>query len=104
VGSGAGWRAPVPAAAFAGAARFHAGGFPGLTRDEVPAVLQRGEEVLTRDDPRHAANGGGAAGVSIVNVVDPALVGDYMGTAAGEETVLNIVSRRRDAVTQILRG
>ncbi|MEM8589898.1 MAG: hypothetical protein AAGG65_17700, partial [Pseudomonadota bacterium] len=38
-----------------GAARYH---FGGLAGDEVPAILRRGEEVLTRDDPRHRANGG----------------------------------------------
>jgi len=42
----------VPAFAFAGAPHFATGG-------EVPAILHRGEEVLTRSDPRHRANGGG---------------------------------------------
>lgn len=41
---------------FAGARRYHSGGLAG---DEIPAILQRGEEVLTRRDPRHALNGGG---------------------------------------------
>ncbi|MGE0270295.1 MAG: hypothetical protein AB7M05_08905 [Alphaproteobacteria bacterium] len=39
-----------------GAQRFHRGGFPGLAANEVPAILQRGEEVLTRRDLRHRAN------------------------------------------------
>ncbi len=47
----------VPALAFAGASRRHAGGwaglkpsntFAGLQPDEVPAILQRGERVLSR--------------------------------------------------------
>jgi hypothetical protein len=38
----------VPAFAFAGAARMHAGGMAGLRPDEVPAILQRGEMVLSR--------------------------------------------------------
>ncbi|MEQ9145241.1 MAG: phage tail tape measure C-terminal domain-containing protein [Parvibaculaceae bacterium] len=47
----------VPALAFAGAPRFHGGGFAGLhpggglaglRADEVPAILQRGEMVLSR--------------------------------------------------------
>lgn len=49
----------VNAAVFAAAPRFHDGGIVG---DEVPAILKRGEEVLTRRDPRHAANGGGMGG------------------------------------------
>jgi len=47
----------VPAMAFAGAPRFAGGG-------EVPAILHQGEEVLTRNDPRHRRNGGG---VSVTN-------------------------------------
>ena len=57
VGAGGQSRA-VPASAFMGARRFHTGGIPGLSADEVPAILQKGEEVLTRSDPRHQANGG----------------------------------------------
>ncbi len=38
----------VPALAFAGAPRLHDGGMAGLRADEVPAILQRGEMVLSR--------------------------------------------------------
>lgn len=38
----------IPALAFAGAPRFHDGGLAGLRADEVPAILQRGEMVLSR--------------------------------------------------------
>ena len=38
----------VPAIAFAGAPRMHSGGWAGLKPDEVPAILQRGERVLSR--------------------------------------------------------
>lgn len=43
----------VEPAIFAAAERYHAGG---LAADEVPAILRRGEEVLTGDDPRHRWN------------------------------------------------
>lgn len=43
----------VSAAAFIGAPRYHSGGIVG---DEVPAILRRGEEVLTATDPRHRNN------------------------------------------------
>ena len=46
----------VDPAVFAGATRYHVGGIAGLKPGEVPAVLMRGEEVLTEDDPRHIAN------------------------------------------------
>jgi hypothetical protein len=42
----------VPALAFAGAPRLHAGGVAGLRPDEVPAILQRGERVLSRAETR----------------------------------------------------
>ncbi|MFN4203774.1 MAG: phage tail tape measure C-terminal domain-containing protein [Tabrizicola sp.] len=54
----------VPALTFAGAQRMHSGGWAGLRPDEVPAILQRGERVLSR---REAA-GYGQAGASTVNV------------------------------------
>jgi hypothetical protein len=49
----------VPALAFAGASRLHAGGWAGLRPDEVPAILQRGERVLSRREARAWSNGGG---------------------------------------------
>jgi hypothetical protein len=56
----------VPAMAFAGAPRMHSGGWAGLKPDEVPAILQRGERVLSR---REAAGYGQSQGaVPNVNV------------------------------------
>ena len=49
VGSGGAGRA-VPAMAFANAPRMHSGGWAGLRSDEVPAILQRGERVLSRQE------------------------------------------------------
>ena len=45
-------RRPVPFALFNAAPRFHGGGMPGLMLDEVPAILQRGERVLSREETR----------------------------------------------------
>lgn len=50
----------VPAMAFAAAPRMHEGGWAGLRPDEVPAILQRGERVLSRREA--AAYGARAAG------------------------------------------
>lgn len=55
----AGPRAGLPALMAANAPRYHTGGLAGLKPDERPAILQLGEEVLTRADPRHRMNGGG---------------------------------------------
>ncbi|OYX22498.1 MAG: phage tail tape-measure protein [Rhodobacterales bacterium 32-66-7] len=54
----------VPAMAFAGAPRMHAGGWAGIKPDEVPAILQKGERVLSR---REAA-GYGQSSAPAVNV------------------------------------
>jgi hypothetical protein len=43
----------VSALAFAGAPRYHNGGIAGISSDEIPAILQRGETVL----PRGAGSG-----------------------------------------------
>lgn len=58
----------VNPAVFAGAQRFHTGGLPGLKPNEVPTILERGEEVVTADDPRHVNNYGGGAAAAPVNV------------------------------------
>jgi len=102
---GFGPRRTVSPLLFAGAPRYHSGGFPGLQSNEVPAILQKGEEVLAKNDPRNAANGGAqpqAQGVRIVNVIDPAMAGDYLNSSAGERTVLNVLRRNAGAVKQAL--
>ena len=53
IGRGGGQASRTPAMAFVGAPRYHAGAVAG---DEVPAILRRGEEVLTQQDPRHRDN------------------------------------------------
>ena len=67
IGQGGGMPGTAPAVRFAGAPRYHLGGIAG---DEVPAILRRGEEVLTAGDPRHRSNGGLASGATVVqNIV-----------------------------------
>jgi tape measure domain-containing protein len=103
IAGGGGVRRNVPAFMFAGAPRYHSGGEV-LAPGEVPAILQAGEEVLTRDDPRHVANGGGQTngGVRILNVVDPSLVSDYMSSSQGEQVIVNAIQRNAGAVKQLL--
>ncbi|MDT8855175.1 phage tail tape measure C-terminal domain-containing protein [Paracoccaceae bacterium Fryx2] len=55
----------VPALAFAAAPRMHAGGWAGLKPDEVPAILQRGERVLSRRQAAGYGAGGAAPNMSI---------------------------------------
>jgi phage-related minor tail protein len=63
----AGEPALVPAAAFAHAPRLHGGAF--LAPDEVPAILQRGERVLSRRD---AAGFGGVTPRVEINIINQA--------------------------------
>ena len=69
VGAGGVRQQALPAATWALAPRYHTGGIAGLMPDEVPAILRKGEEVLTADDPRHSRNSRTAGGVSVVNQV-----------------------------------
>jgi lambda family phage tail tape measure protein len=55
----------VPALAFAAAPRMHSGGVAGLRHDEVPAILQRGERVLSRREAQ-SYGGGGTVNVTIM--------------------------------------
>jgi len=61
--AGDGPRRMVPAMAFAGAPRMHSGGWVGLKPGEIPAILQRGERVLSRREV--AAGAGGAQNITI---------------------------------------
>jgi glycerol-3-phosphate responsive antiterminator len=80
----------VPAGAFAGAPRLH----NGLRPDEFPAILQRGETVLPR-----GADTASPTSVKIVNVLDPSIVGNYLGTPEGEKVIVNIMQRNIRRIT-----
>lgn len=97
----------VPAFAFAGAPRMHNGGVVGS--DEVPTILQKGETVLTRDQARDirqkidGKEGQSASGaVTIINVVDPAMVSEYH--AQNPDAILNIMTPRMPAIRRLVGG
>jgi hypothetical protein len=58
----------VPALAFAGAPRLHAGGWAGLRPDEVPTILQRGERVLNRREAAEYSSARQGSGGITVNI------------------------------------
>lgn len=94
----------VPNIAFVGAMRYHVGGIagrrPGLRPGEVPAILEEGEEILSRSSPRHAKNlvkSGGSSGrnLRIINLFDPGeALAQALATPAGERAILNHISER----------
>ncbi|MGH8582601.1 MAG: hypothetical protein ACREWG_07380, partial [Gammaproteobacteria bacterium] len=86
VGAG-GPRRPISPLVFAGAPSFQTGGLVGLRDNEVPAILERGEEVLTRDDPRHRANAGGVTVVMNINTPDAQSFRRSQGQIAAELSI-----------------
>ncbi len=104
VGKG-GTQRPASPSWFANAQRFHEGGLPGLRPNEVAAVLEKGEEVLTRDDPRHVLNGGGAGGAGGLRQVlafgDEEIAGAMMGRA-GEQVTVTHIRRNKTLIRQEL--
>lgn len=109
-GSGSRSRGSVPASWFANAPRYHNGGLPGLKSDEVPTILQKGEEVLSKDDPNNVLNqkGKGPAGgqqpmsARFVLVDDRSKVPEAMNSPEGEQVFTEYLSRNALSVRQIL--
>lgn len=81
---------------FGHAPRYHSGGIAGLAPDEVPAILQTGERVLSRrqtamyDATLAAGANAGRVTTPIVAIGDDA-VANAMASAAGEDVVMTIV-------------
>ncbi len=108
-GSGGNLRRWVNPAVFAGASRFHSGGVVGLRPGEVPIIAKQGEEMLTRDDPRHVANGGGGGGaggrqpIKIVNTFDASeMLNHALSTPEGDELFLNYVRANAPRIKAVL--
>ncbi|NSZ73944.1 hypothetical protein G6L74_09350 [Agrobacterium tumefaciens] len=92
---------------FAGAQRYHGGGIvsDGLRQGEVPIVALEGEEVLTENDPRHSANGGGgkAVNLKVVNAFDPVEVMEAaLSSVAGERVMTNWITRNQNKLNGAL--
>lgn len=110
VGQGPKKRGGIPSAVFANAPRYHGGGVAGFAPNEVPAVLERNEEILTTDDPRHRFNGGmegGAGGVtnevSIINTIDSeSVVAAGANTRSGRQAIFNAIKADRSSYKKLL--
>lgn len=110
IAGNAGRTTQVDPALFRNAVRYHTGGtagqVPGLGANEVPAVLERGEEILTEEDPRHSANGGGAqpqVNMKMINMIDSAsVVSEGLNTAEGEEVFMNLIKANRTSIRTLL--
>lgn len=58
----------LPMSVLAGAPRFHGGGVIGA--NEVPAILQRGEGIFTREQMAAMGPAGGGGDGTVVNIID----------------------------------
>ena len=59
---------------------------------QTPAQVRKGSEAANGT----SAGGGGAApqvNQRIINVIDPALVGDFLATPEGEDVLVNVISK-----------
>jgi hypothetical protein len=78
------------------APRYHSGGIAGFAPNEVPAVLLRGEEVLTEDDPRHIKNY--RAGGNGVMVNSKVVINGAKGDAQKQERAGNDLQQQINTV------
>jgi len=94
---------------FAGAPRYHGGGTAGLAPSEVPAILQKGEAVLTQNQQSLVAAAmdsgkGGAMNIRNVLVTDPDFVPDSMNSPQGEKVIMTFIRRNRASIKQELNS
>ncbi|QFS86626.1 MULTISPECIES: tape measure protein [unclassified Marinobacter] len=91
---------------FAGAVRYHSGGIAGLKPNEVPTILEKGEEVLTASDPRHRNNQGSdnqSTGVKIINAIDSSsIVSEGLNSAQGQKAIINFIRANKAQVKSVL--
>lgn len=91
------------------ARRYHSGGVAGLNAGEVPAILERGEHVLTRrgaseQKRRMLGTGGGKAEKSkpglIINTLDPRQIMSLL--AEHPDAILNVLNLKKQELKRML--
>ena len=103
--AGEGAKRLISPSAFFAAPRYHSGGIAGLKANEVPSILEKGEEVLTKGDPRHRNNEQGLEGLNltVVNAVDSSsIMEEGANTAKGSRAILNVLASNKASVKAIL--
>ncbi len=101
-------RRGIGASTFTGAARLHNGGMVGLKEGEVPAILEKGEQVLTREQARQQkkdltgeGNASKTQNLQILNVTDPRSIGEYI--SANPDIIVNTIGRRAPEIRRALK-
>ena len=99
VGDGTAPTRGLPIGLLAGARRYHGGGWAGLEPDEVPAILQRGEAVLSRRQVATLAgdnrNSGAAPVTVVMNISTPDAAGFRMSQGQIATDALRAMERAR---------
>ena len=72
-----------------------------LTLSQGDAVEVAGQSYRVRE-VRQIRDGSESV-ATLVNVIDPGMAADYLNSAAGEKTILNVLSRNGSAVRELLR-
>ena len=109
IGSGGMSRNGIDMSVFREAVRYHAGGYAGLRSNEVATVLERGEEVLTKSDARHALNGGkntreatSQRPLRQLLIFDPKDLSAGLSGSHGEEVVLTHIKNNPAVIKSFL--
>lgn len=103
----------VDASWFTAAPRYHTGGIAGLAPDEYPTILQKGEEVLSKDSPRNIMNGGmgigqntqqgEGGGTRFVLVDDRSRIPEAMSGADGDRVIVQSIKRNLPTLKAMLK-
>jgi len=91
---------------FVNAPRYHDGVVVGLKPDEVPSILQRGEEVLAKNDARNAMNGGKSSSpqhIQVINGIDhESIVRQGLAAPSNTKVILNMMRANKGAIKTAL--
>lgn len=98
------FRGGIDPMVFGAAPRYHGGGVAGLQGNEIPAILQRGEIIRTRQQEAalQARMGGGqsaAAPIRNIIVFGEDELASALSGAAGERVIVNHVRRNQGSVS-----
>ncbi len=104
VGPTSNMRRAVDPAVFLNAPRMHGGGTVGLASNERPAILEDGEQVISKSDMRAAASNGANPPPAVtrnVLAVGDQEIANAMAGSHGEKVVLNHLKRNTTTVRQV---
>lgn len=103
--AGAGRTRTVSPAWFDNAVRYHGGGIAGLKPNEVPTILEKNEEILTAEDPRHMFNNKGGSGEGIRNILafNDEDIANALASSSGEKVMLTYLKRNAPTLRKLFR-